>query len=80
MLEDAKSSRGGGSQHNGGLHNIHAEANRVAEEFENYKIHSNMEVRKLKDMKKDIMMAIEQAKNEINSERPKSAAYSELSY
>ena len=59
MLEDAKSSRGGGSQHNGGLHNIHAEANRVAEEFENYKIHSNMEVRKLKDMKKDIIMAIE---------------------
>jgi len=59
MLEDAKSSKGGGSQQNGGLHNIHAEANRVAEEFENYKIYSNMEVRKLKDMKKDIMMAIE---------------------
>lgn len=63
MLEEAKSSRDGGSQHNGGgglsLHNIHAEANKVAEEFENYKIHTNMEVRKLKDIKKDIMMAIE---------------------
>jgi hypothetical protein len=60
MLEDAKSSRGGGSsQNNGGLHNIHAEANRVAEEFENYKIYTNMEVKKLKDIKKDIMMAIE---------------------
>ena len=85
MLEEAKSSRGGSSQHNGGggalsLHNINAEANRVAEEFENYKIHSNMEVKKLKDIKKDIIMAIEQAKNEINSERPRSAAYSELSY
>ena len=62
------------------MQNIHAEANRVAEEFENYKIQTNKEVKKLKDMKKDIMMAIEQAKNEIISERPKSAAYSELSY
>ena len=61
MLEEAKSSRGGGSQHNGGgmsLNNIHAEANRVAEEFENYKIHATLEVKKLKDVKKDIMMAI----------------------
>lgn len=83
MLEEAKSSKDGGSQHHSGgglsLHNIHAEANRVAEEFENYKIHTNQEVRKLKDIKKDILMAIEQAKNEINSERPRSA-YTELSY
>ena len=64
MLEEAKSSRGGSSQHNGGggalsLHNINAEANRVAEEFENYKIHSNMEVKKLKDIKKDIKKDID---------------------
>ena len=34
----------------------------------------------MRTYKQDILAAIEQARNEINSERPRSAAYSELSY
>ena len=81
MLEEAKSTRSGNQALGGAvsLHNIHAEADKVAQDFESYKVNTNKELKKLKDLKKDLFMAIEQARNEINSERPRSA-YSDLSY
>jgi len=51
LLEEAKSQRGGAAQ----VSMIHAEADRVAQEFDDYKSETSTQVSKLKSLKRDLI-------------------------
>ena len=76
LLEETKSQRGGAAQ----VSLISAEAERVAQEFDDYKSETSTQVGKLRSLKRDLIKQIEAARQEMAmSERPHSA-YSQLSY
>ena len=76
LLEETKSHRGGAAQ----VSLISAEADRVAQEFDDYKSETATQVSKLRSLKRDLVRQIEAARQEMAmSERPQSA-YSQLSY